>query len=301
MENAGMENAGMDKAGMDKAGLDTAGLEKPYRDNTDLFQTHYRSWAYAQSLVVVALFVLASPVSPLAPSRAAFFLALWGSAMMSVLALLGAQARGAPVRLFPADALTALRSAAGVGVFLLIGLHGGRSGEVSAAGIGPFLPGPAMAWIAVIVLGMVELTDFFDGRLARHRGTTSFGAVWDMENDAFFALALSFAAWQIAGIPIVVLLIGLMRYLYLLAFRVEGDPPGDNPLYKKFARSTTATLMIALIVIYAPILPHGVRGAIVYGALGMQVASFTWDLLLRFRAGRAVSDMVVLPSGRRRH
>lgn len=273
----------------------------PGSDRVDRFPARYRAWACAQSLAVVTLFVLASPMLPFAPATASFVLAVWGAVMMTGLALLGAEANGGVVRFTPADVLTALRTLAGVGTFLLIGLHGGRTGEVSAAGIAPFLPDPWAAWSAVIVLALVELTDFFDGRLARRRGATPFGAVWDMENDAFFALALSFAAWQIVGIPIVVLLIGLMRYLYFLVFRVEGDPPGENPFYKMFARSTTATLMIALIVVFAPVLPHGVRGAIVYGALGMQVISFTWDLLLRFLAGRAMSEVMVLPSSRRRH
>ena len=125
-----------------------------------------------------------------------------------------------------------------------------------------------------------------------------------MENDAFYALALSYGAWQIGGIPAVVLIIGVMRYFYFLLVRAEGDPPGDHRGYKLFARSTTATLMMALIAVYLPVLPHAVRGAFVYCALGMQVISFSWDLVLRARsgtlAGPAATASAVSALGERR-
>lgn len=199
--------------------------------------------------------------------------------------------------------ITALRSAGAVFILILTGMHGGRGGGAETLGVGPFMLSAVSAWTLFVVLALLETSDFIDGRLARYqarrRGTghhsgggtegapSAFGAVWDMENDSFFALALSLAAWQIVGIPVVVLLIGAMRYFYFLLVRAEGDPAGDHPAYKLFAKSTTATLMIALIVIYVPLLPHAIRGVFVYGALGMQVLSFSWDLVLRVKMGTA--------------
>lgn len=263
-------------------------------DNQERFERNYRRWTYLQSIVCLALLVAASPFFPLSPRAVALVLAGWGAVTMSLLLASG-------VRLIPFGAamtsihvLTGVRTIASVVVLLLVSVHGGREvvagTQAEALGVGAFMLSDHTSWIVGAFLALVETTDFIDGRLARtrrdyRRGENVFGAAWDMENDSFFALALSFAAWQIAGLPIVVLLIGAMRYFYFLLVRAEGDPPGHHPAYKIFAKSTAATLVIVLIVIYMPILPHALRGALVYGALGVQVISFSWDLTLRVRSG----------------
>lgn len=265
-------------------------------DKDERFARFHRRWVYIQSALFLTVFLLVTPLFPLTPVAGAFFLAGWGAAAMGSLFFRGVlmESRRRPLRspVGTVHLITALRSMGAVFVLVLVGIHGGRGGSPEALGVGPFLLAPPAGWALFLLLALVETSDLIDGRLARHlarRGPdarsagipSSFGAVWDMENDSFFALALSFAAWQIVGIPLVVLAIGAMRYFYFLLVRAEGDPVGEHPGYKLFAKSTTATLMIALIVIYVPLLPHALRGAFVYGALGMQAISFSWDLVLR--------------------
>lgn len=278
------------------------------------FEHFYHRWTCVVSLIVPAVLILASPLFPLPPVWGAFLLSAGIGLAMGLLLLHGLRlerhtdgrvAGRQQARVI--HAISAIRSLAAVMVLFFVGIHGGRGGGMESLGIGPFLLSPLFAWVVFAALAAVETTDYLDGQLARRHVRTGappspFGPVWDMENDAVYALALSYAAWQVAGIPIVVLIIGVMRYFYFLLVRAEGDPPGYHPAYKLFAKSTTATLMIALIVIYVPVVPHALRGAFVYGALGMQVISFSWDLVLRARADApTVSGSGVLPfSGRRR-
>ena len=273
-------------------------------DDGKRFDLLYRRWVYLQSVVLLTALVLASPLLPPSPAAVSLVLALWGAVAMGVLFVMGVGASPGGVGPISVNIVTAVRSMGAVALLIFVGLHGGRGGSLDSFGIGSFLPEARLGWVIFTALALVEITDNIDGRLARrlaHRAPPSrFGAIWDMENDSFFALALSLAAWQIVGIPVVVLLIGAMRYFYFILVRAEGDPPGDNPAYKLFAKSTTATLVIALIVIYLPFLPHGIRGAMVYGALGLQVISFSWDLVLRARAGSVINPDALTLFGRRR-
>src|SRR5690606_5578990 len=67
----------------------------------------------------------------------------------------------------------------------------------------------------------VMIADGIDGYLARRLGTTTeFGAVFDMEVDAFLALALSFVLWQKYPASWWLLPAGLLRYLFCLLYWV---------------------------------------------------------------------------------
>jgi phosphatidylglycerophosphate synthase len=62
------------------------------------------------------------------------------------------------------------------------------------------------------------LLDLLDGWLARRRGLTSeFGALFDMETDAFFVLVLALILFSRGIAGAWVIMAGLWRYLYVLA------------------------------------------------------------------------------------
>lgn len=204
--------------------------------------------------------------------------------------------------------LTASRGAAGV--VLLWTLTGALPiAAMRGVAIGGGLPGGGVAWggvnttwispvgalpdgwsLAIFgVLALVEVSDFFDGRIARSLGTSRFGAIWDMENDAFFTFSLSYAAWGFFAFPGVVLLIGWMRYLYFIVTRFQGDPPDYPKNYKLFAKSVAATLVIVLIGAFLVVLPWWFRVTAMWIALALQLISFGWDFALQLQNRRVVS------------
>jgi phosphatidylglycerophosphate synthase len=139
-------------------------------------------------------------------------------------------------------------------------------------------------WAVGSLLAVVELTDFFDGRVARRLGPTVFGATWDMENDALFTLGLSLLVYTRYGVTPFVVLLGLMRYLYVLIWRFDRDPVTVSSAYKRFAKTTAAAIVVTLLVTIAPIVPSGLRVVVLMIVLGMQVVSFGWDLALQYEA-----------------
>ena len=119
-------------------------------------------------------------------------------------------------------------------------------------------------------------------------GGGGFGAIWDMECDAAFVLALSTASWLWAGMPAAVLCIGGMRYAYASVLaRPLGlaDPPR---LYMLFAKSAAAAAALALLVSFVPGLSPPLRAALPWIVLPVLVVSFAWDSLLRFRRRRSI-------------
>ncbi len=255
------------------------------------FPVAYRLWVYLQSAFLLVVLVAGSPLFVLPMATAALWIALWSVVMMAVLFGMGLRAFPGTVGSLLVHLLTGVRTAAAVVVLLLLfSLQPPEQGFVG----GVYQLATPQGWRLFAFLALAETTDFFDGRLARRlarrlghqREQQTFGGIWDMENDALYALALSVGAWQLAGVPAVVLIIGMMRYLYFLAVRVVGDPPDHGPRYKQFAKTTTATLMIVLVGVYIPVFPGAVRTVLVAAALTMQLTSFGWDLALNIRAGR---------------
>jgi len=125
----------------------------------------------------------------------------------------------------------------------------------------------------VVALSTVALAlDFVDGRLARARGTvTELGAAFDMETDAFLILVLSLYVVPVAGAW--VLLIGLARYLLLLATAVWpwlGGPARPRP----WAKVVAAVQGIVLVVAAAEVLPTVWAQALLAAALLLLLESF---------------------------
>lgn len=235
------------------------------------FDRRYSLWTYLQSGILLLTLFLLTPLVAL--NDAVFFWFLAPYTLLILLRLYGL-AGWRNGRL--ADLLTASRGLAAVVLFLWAGL----------VDLYPLLSGESVRWYLLALLCAAELTDFFDGRLARSAGCRPFGAVWDMENDALFIYALVLVGSVHLGFPVWALLIGGMRYLYFLLFRITGDPPGYPTAYKWFAKSVAATIAVSLLVAYLPgIGGFGIR-MILAPVLALQLISFGWDLALQIRAGR---------------
>ncbi|OHV12158.1 CDP-alcohol phosphatidyltransferase family protein [Kushneria phosphatilytica] len=138
----------------------------------------------------------------------------------------------------------------------------------------------------LLVAGLVLtalVMDGVDGWAARHLGVASaFGARFDMELDAFFILMLCvlLIAQEMAG-PWVVL-IGALRYLFLLAMRYQ--PWLARALPASYRRKVlcvwqVSTLMICLLPWIRPPYSEGLLGL----SLLLLVGSFGYDIIWLYR------------------
>lgn len=279
----------------------------------------YRLYARGYGFAVVALLILAAGV-PGAGAGAAGVLALLSAAYLGRLWVWGAPLREKDIRL--PHGVTAIRGAAAsavfasvavlhvygavlsdgerwvlLGVFTLVEftdlidgilarrLRGRlREGGGGGGGAGEAEGGPGGGSGAGAGRGRPES----GGPPALGGGSPSFGAIWDMECDAAYVLALSTASWLWAGMPAAVLCIGGMRYAYA---SVLDRPLGlANPprLYMHFAKSVAAAAALALLVSFVPGLSPPLRAALPWIVLPALVVSFAWDSLLRFRRRRSM-------------
>ena len=145
------------------------------------------------------------------------------------------------------------------------------------------------AWVAVATSTLALALDGVDGIVARRTGTsTSFGARFDMELDAFFILALAGMVWVGTPLGAWVLWIGLIRYAFLLGSWVW--PPLGADLPESFRRKAVCVVQVAaLLVALAPVTPPAVDLASCAIALALLVYSFGVDILwlARNASGRA--------------
>src|SRR5262249_11246290 len=90
--------------------------------------------------------------------------------------------------------------------------------------------GPAQ-WIGwLLLLYAATLSDWVDGPLARRAGPTLLGGVLDIEFDSWLTLWAGIAALVWGGLPWIVLLPPLVRYLQpILALRRGELPAGGGP------------------------------------------------------------------------
>ncbi|MFI1394287.1 CDP-alcohol phosphatidyltransferase family protein [Streptomyces sp. NPDC020681] len=163
-------------------------------------------------------------------------------------------------------------------------------GGVTALIADSFLSRPPVA-VLVGLAAVALILDGVDGQVARRTGTESaLGARFDMEVDAFLILvlsvyvAMSLGAW--------VLLIGAMRYAFVVAARVL--PWLNGPLPPSTARKTVAALQgIVLLVVGAGIVPRLPAYAAVLVALALLVWSFARDIRWLWRVRVRDSAVVV--------
>jgi phosphatidylglycerophosphate synthase len=131
--------------------------------------------------------------------------------------------------------------------------------------------------VALIVLGLLAL-DGVDGRLARQRGTASkFGALFDMETDAFFVLTVVLALFERGDLGVWILVTGVLRYVYVL---VRAAIPAPNPDVPRtsFGRLAFTALALGLFLAFA-----------VPGVVG-QTAALAGTALITFSFARSFYD-----------
>lgn len=136
-------------------------------------------------------------------------------------------------------------------------------------------PGLAILTLAVLSLAL----DGVDGALARWEGrASSFGARFDVEVDALFALLLAvYAAYVGLAAPYVVLL-GLPYYLFRAAAWVA--PWLSAPLPERLSRKAVCVAQIAtLILLLVPGVPGGLVNGLVIGVIVALGWSFGRDIL----------------------
>ncbi|MFC3167572.1 CDP-alcohol phosphatidyltransferase family protein [Paracoccus fontiphilus] len=141
--------------------------------------------------------------------------------------------------------------------------------------------GYAIAFVATVAL----VLDGADGWLARRSGLTSrFGARFDIEVDAALALMLSLHALAGTSVGAEVLVLGLIRYAFVLAGRVWPWLRGD--LAPSRRRKLICVLQIAaLIALQVPDLPPDAAILLARGAAVALAWSFAIDIAaLRARA-----------------
>lgn len=161
---------------------------------------------------------------------------------------------------------------AGLGASLLTPLLSGDAGQAAWGG-----------WAVALVALFALLLDGVDGWLARRQGLTSrFGARFDMEIDAALALMLALHAFADGMGGVVVLTLGVMRYVFVAASWVL--PWMAAPLPDKFGRKVVCVIQIAaLIALQVPILGSGAALGIAWGAVAALLWSFGRDTLWLWR------------------
>lgn len=142
----------------------------------------------------------------------------------------------------------------------------------------------SLAALILLILGL----DGVDGYFARQRATVSpFGARYDMEVDAALILVLSLVALVLGKAGAWVLLIGLMRYVFLLAQWLA--PRLRAELAPSMRRKVICVLQVASLgLMVTPVLVPPASGWLAAGCLGALVYSFGIDVFHLLRAGRTV-------------
>lgn len=118
---------------------------------------------------------------------------------------------------------------------------------ISAVGLGLHgAPGVLLAALVALVFAL----DVVDGWLARRAGTTSsFGAHFDMEADAFLVIALDLELWTRGQLGAWVLVPGLLRYLTVLGGTLVSPRTGDMPR-SRFGSRACGILVVTLIAAF---------------------------------------------------
>ena len=132
-------------------------------------------------------------------------------------------------------------------------------------------------WWIVGLSTIALMLDGLDGFLARRTHTeTTFGARFDMELDAFLLLALSALVWRSGSLGSWVLLVGGLRYVFVLGGLLW--PPLRGALPPSQRRKVVCVAQgIVLVICLAPVTPPALATALAASALLLLVYSFVVD------------------------
>ncbi|WP_244284558.1 MULTISPECIES: CDP-alcohol phosphatidyltransferase family protein [unclassified Pannonibacter] len=147
--------------------------------------------------------------------------------------------------------------------------------------------GVEVHWALAGLAGLALALDGLDGYLARRLHQESdLGARFDMEVDAFLILCLSAAAWQLDKAGPWVLLIGLMRYGFVLAQYAEARLAA--PLPPSFRRKLVCVVQVAaLCMLLLPVVTAPLSVWIAVVALAALAWSFAVDTAYLLRKPEA--------------
>jgi phosphatidylglycerophosphate synthase len=213
---------------------------------------------------LAGLLLLTTGIAPLSPVTTILAVALYSGFALAIVVGLGLSG----CRFGPADRVTLVRA---VLVLFL----------ASLAGTPTLLQ--TLAWPYALLCLLALIMDGADGYVARRTGTASpFGARFDMELDAFFILLLCVALMVLGKTGPWVLVIGLMRYAFVMAGMHWTWL--NEPLPESFRRKTICvwqlvTLMVALL----PPVPDWFAHATLIMALVLLAASFALDIRYLYR------------------
>lgn len=151
--------------------------------------------------------------------------------------------------------------------------------SLTAALMTPLVAGAPAGWPVACIAAVALALDGIDGHLARSHGRVSkFGARFDMEVDSALALVMAANAAAAGGSWLVVLFLGLARYLFVAASAAL--PWLSAPLPPSFRRKAVCVVQLsALIVLQLPPLPQAAAMAIAVGASAALAWSFAVDIL----------------------
>ncbi|MGP3697988.1 CDP-alcohol phosphatidyltransferase family protein [Rhodobacter sp. NSM] len=137
---------------------------------------------------------------------------------------------------------------------------------------------PGLAWSVVSLAALALALDGLDGWLARRAGLVSdFGARFDIEVDALFALTLALLVAQGGKVGLWVLALGVLRYAFVAGARIW--PWLAAPLPESRARKLVCVIQIAsLIAMLAPPVGGGVAVSLAAASLALLIWSFGRDV-----------------------
>jgi phosphatidylglycerophosphate synthase len=108
------------------------------------------------------------------------------------------------------------------------------------------VPNSVPTWVLGATVLAVFALDGVDGWVAKRRGETSeFGAHFDMETDAYFVLLIGIELFTRGRYGAWILLVGVLRYLYVIALALVPARRGDKPRFR-FGRHAFTGLMLGL-------------------------------------------------------
>lgn len=149
------------------------------------------------------------------------------------------------------------------------------------------LAGMTPDWVTFGIAACALALDGVDGWLARWQGLASeFGARFDVEVDAIFALLLAVYAATSGAAGAFVILLGLPHYLFWMA-RLR-RPWLDRPLRPSFLRKAVCVFQIgALIALQVPLFAGGGLDLVIGAVTLALVWSFGRDILWMWRMKEA--------------
>ena len=150
-----------------------------------------------------------------------------------------------------------------------------------------FAPDPLTArgaWWVIVLSTAAMILDGLDGYVARRSGgLTAFGARFDMELDALLLLAVSALLWRSGRVGSWVILIGGLRYLFVLAGAVWPVLRGDLP-YSRRRKVVCVIQGVALLVCLGPIIPADM--AVRAAALALLALTYSFAVDVGWLVGR---------------